>query len=215
MWHVKNRLQNEQKVGNISDVFRYLNSSSVKVNWKCKWKTWGFLRAEFLCSRDWSSYATWEWIPQSTTLSNSLKLRIHFRFIESVRTSAADKDSLEEDCAVASREQFPIILPLSHTMPRTSFVEAKHWKPFQPHPSLYKWKFRTSGMWRRVVWHINVYEESATCTFKVKGGRRAKLTTQLHEVPRSKIVGLYLHSPIRIHGIVLNSLSTKTTLPFH
>jgi hypothetical protein len=28
------------------------------------------------------------------------------------------------------------------------------------------------------------------------------------------MVGLYLHSPIGLHGVVLNYLSTKTTLPF-
>jgi hypothetical protein len=27
-------------------------------------------------------------------------------------------------------------------------------------------------------------------------------------------VGLYIHSPIRLHGVVLNYLSTGTTLPY-
>jgi hypothetical protein len=33
-------------------------------------------------------------------------------------------------------------------------------------------------------------------------------------VPNSRTVELYLHSPIRLHGIVLNELSTGKTLPF-
>jgi hypothetical protein len=41
-----------------------------------------------------------------------------------------------------------------------------------------------------------------------------EVTTHLHLVLRSRMVELYLHSPIRIHGVVLNSLSTETTLPF-
>jgi hypothetical protein len=31
-----------------------------------------------------------------------------------------------------------------------------------------------------------------------------KLTTHLHLVPRSRMVELYLHSPICLHGVVLN-----------
>jgi hypothetical protein len=48
------------------------------------------------------------------------------------------------------------------------------------------------------------------------GGKRpdVKLTTHLHLVPRSKTVELYLHSLIRLHGVMLNKLSTKTTLRF-
>jgi hypothetical protein len=34
--------------------------------------------------------------------------------------------------------------------------------------------------------------------------RGIKLTTQLHPVLRSRIVELYLNSPIRLHGVVLN-----------
>jgi hypothetical protein len=45
-------------------------------------------------------------------------------------------------------------------------------------------------------------------------GRRAKLTTHLHLVPRSRMVELYLHFLIRLHGVVLNWLSTVTTLPY-
>jgi hypothetical protein len=40
-----------------------------------------------------------------------------------------------------------------------------------------------------------------------------KLTTHLHLVSWSRMMELYLHSPIRFHGIVLNSLSTGITLP--
>jgi hypothetical protein len=35
-------------------------------------------------------------------------------------------------------------------------------------------------------------------------GRGVKLTISLHLVPRSRMVGLYLHSAICPHGIVLN-----------
>jgi hypothetical protein len=48
----------------------------------------------------------------------------------------------------------------------------------------------------------------------VYSGRGVKLTTDLHLVPRSRIVGLYLHSPMYIHDLVLNYLSTGTTSPF-
>jgi hypothetical protein len=34
--------------------------------------------------------------------------------------------------------------------------------------------------------------------------RDVKLTTHLELVPRSKNVDLYVHSPIRLHGVVLN-----------
>jgi hypothetical protein len=34
-----------------------------------------------------------------------------------------------------------------------------------------------------------------------------------HSPPRSRMVELYLHSPIYLHGIVLNKLSTGTTVP--
>jgi hypothetical protein len=38
------------------------------------------------------------------------------------------------------------------------------------------------------------------------GGKRRgmKLTTHLHLVPRSRIAELYLHCPIRLHGLMLN-----------
>jgi hypothetical protein len=41
-----------------------------------------------------------------------------------------------------------------------------------------------------------------------------KLTTHLQLVPRSRKCNLYIHSIIRLHGVVLNSLSTGKTLPF-
>jgi hypothetical protein len=44
-------------------------------------------------------------------------------------------------------------------------------------------------------------------------GAGVKLTTHLHQVPRSRTVELYLQFPIRHHGVVLNYLSTRTTLP--
>jgi hypothetical protein len=37
-----------------------------------------------------------------------------------------------------------------------------------------------------------------------------KLTTYLHLVPRSRVVELYLHSPIHPHGVVLIQLSIGT-----
>jgi hypothetical protein len=41
-----------------------------------------------------------------------------------------------------------------------------------------------------------------------------KLTTHLHLVSRWRTMELYLHSLICLHGIVLNKLSTRITLPF-
>jgi hypothetical protein len=35
-------------------------------------------------------------------------------------------------------------------------------------------------------------------------GRGVKLTTHLHLVLKSRMVELYLHSPTRLHGAVLN-----------
>jgi hypothetical protein len=37
-----------------------------------------------------------------------------------------------------------------------------------------------------------------------RSGRGEKLTTHLHVVPRSRMVELYHHSPICLHGLVLN-----------
>jgi hypothetical protein len=44
-------------------------------------------------------------------------------------------------------------------------------------------------------------------------GRIVKLTTHIYLVPRSGIIKLYLHSPIRLHDVVLNELSAGTILP--
>jgi hypothetical protein len=44
--------------------------------------------------------------------------------------------------------------------------------------------------------------------------RNVKLTTHLHLMPGSGKVELYLHSTIRLHGVVLNSLGTGITLRF-
>jgi hypothetical protein len=44
-------------------------------------------------------------------------------------------------------------------------------------------------------------------------GRGMKLTAHLHLVPRSRMVKLYFHSSTNHHGLVLNYLSTGTTLP--
>jgi hypothetical protein len=40
-----------------------------------------------------------------------------------------------------------------------------------------------------------------------------KLTIHFHLVPRARMVVLYLHSTIRLHGMVFNYLRTGTTLP--
>jgi hypothetical protein len=42
-----------------------------------------------------------------------------------------------------------------------------------------------------------------------------KLTTHLHLAPRSRMVELYLHSPIHLHGMMLHHLSMGIILPFH
>jgi hypothetical protein len=41
-----------------------------------------------------------------------------------------------------------------------------------------------------------------------------KLTTHLHLVPKSRMVELYLHSPISLRGVVLNEFNTRKTSPF-
>jgi hypothetical protein len=46
-----------------------------------------------------------------------------------------------------------------------------------------------------------------------ESGQGMKLTTHLHLVLRSRMMELYLHSPICVHGMVLNLLSTRTPLP--
>jgi hypothetical protein len=47
---------------------------------------------------------------------------------------------------------------------------------------------------------------------KAKGG--VKLTTDLHLVPRSKMAELYLHSLIRLHGIIKRRGTFTFTLLF-
>jgi hypothetical protein len=39
-----------------------------------------------------------------------------------------------------------------------------------------------------------------------------KLITHLYIVPRSRMVELYLHSPLCLHGVVFNELGTGTNL---
>jgi hypothetical protein len=49
------------------------------------------------------------------------------------------------------------------------------------------------------------------------GGRSVRCmeaTIHLHLMPRLRTVELHLHSPISLHGVVLNSLSIGTILPF-
>jgi hypothetical protein len=45
-----------------------------------------------------------------------------------------------------------------------------------------------------------------------KRGRGVKLTSHFHLVPRLRMMESYLHSPTRLPGVVLNYLSTETTL---
>jgi hypothetical protein len=47
-----------------------------------------------------------------------------------------------------------------------------------------------------------------------QSGRGVKLTTHLYPVPMSRMVERYLHSPIRLHGMMINELSTETTSHF-
>jgi hypothetical protein len=45
--------------------------------------------------------------------------------------------------------------------------------------------------------------------------RGLKLTTPLYLVSRTRMAELYLHSPICLHGVVLNELITGITSPFY
>jgi hypothetical protein len=45
-----------------------------------------------------------------------------------------------------------------------------------------------------------------------RGEGELNLATHLHLVPTSKMVELYIHSPLRLHGVELNELSTGTLL---
>jgi hypothetical protein len=47
-----------------------------------------------------------------------------------------------------------------------------------------------------------------------ESGLSVKLAAHLHLVPKSRMVELYNHSPIRLHGVVLNQLNTGTNLFF-
>jgi hypothetical protein len=62
--------------------------------------------------------------------------------------------------------------------------------------------------------HPVSYPMSTGVSFSGESGWGVKLTTHLHLVPRSIKVELWLHSPIRLHGVVLHKLSTRTTLLF-
>jgi hypothetical protein len=42
-------------------------------------------------------------------------------------------------------------------------------------------------------------------------GRGVKLTTHLQLISKSRMVELYLHSPIRLHGVLLNCLTREIT----
>jgi hypothetical protein len=55
----------------------------------------------------------------------------------------------------------------------------------------------------------------ASCAMDTGDARSVKLTIHPHLIPRSRMVAPYVCSPIRLHGVVLNSLSTRTPLPFN
>jgi hypothetical protein len=44
-------------------------------------------------------------------------------------------------------------------------------------------------------------------SLEAKAGRSMKLTIHVHPVPMSKMVELYLHSPINLHSFVVTSVS--------
>jgi hypothetical protein len=46
-----------------------------------------------------------------------------------------------------------------------------------------------------------------------KATRVIKLTTHIHLVPSFRMIDLYLHSPTRLHGMMLNLLTMGITLP--
>jgi hypothetical protein len=43
--------------------------------------------------------------------------------------------------------------------------------------------------------------------------RGVKLTTNLHLLSRSRVVQMYFHSPLQLHGMVLNCLNTRRASP--
>jgi hypothetical protein len=62
--------------------------------------------------------------------------------------------------------------------------------------------------------HFPIQCESVALVLGIKRPE-LKLTTHRNPVPRSGMVELCFHSSIRVHGIVLNKLSTETTLSFN
>jgi hypothetical protein len=59
-----------------------------------------------------------------------------------------------------------------------------------------------------IVWLGRQADHSATSSAHAQSGWA--MTTQLHLVPMPRVVELYLHSLIRLHGKVFNLLSTDT-----
>jgi hypothetical protein len=74
---------------------------------------------------------------------------------------------------------------------RPRFDSRKRARDFSPQLPGRLWGFLSDGYWGALTPGV-------------------KLTTHLHLVPRSKIVELYLHSPIRLHGVGRNYLSRET-----
>jgi hypothetical protein len=75
-----------------------------------------------------------------------------------------------------------------------------------------QWRFngRSHNTKKKLIWRIpSEYRK----LLKVQFSMGMKLITHLHLVPWSRIVKLYLHFPMHLHGMVLNWLSTGTTLP--
>jgi hypothetical protein len=85
------------------------------------------------------------------------------------------------------------------------------------------WAGRTHGrIWQHVldkvksvvsVWQIFLSQDDRTKLLKIVRlkewknrfwGGGVKLTTHLHLVPRSRMMEIYLHSPLCLHGVVLN-----------
>jgi hypothetical protein len=70
---------------------------------------------------------------------------------------------------------------------------------------------RRCRLWGPPSLLTNVYQGFFS---REQSGRSVKLTVHLHLLPKSREVELYLHASTCLHGIVLNKLSTGTTLPF-
>jgi hypothetical protein len=60
--------------------------------------------------------------------------------------------------------------------------------------------------WSQVITHPASYPMGTGGSFPRNKATGVELTTHLHLVPRSRIVELYLHSPIHLHGVMLNCL---------